>query len=83
MIQPVGSVITYLAGLYAIEEKDGIHIPVFTVLTREPGESIRFIHDRMPIILPKEAVSDWCNPDSDPAKIAALALTDMFFEKVV
>ena len=83
MIQPVGSVVTYLAGLYAIEERDGIQIPVFTVLTREPGDEIRFIHDRMPVILPKEAVSDWCNPDSDPAEIAALALTDMFFEKAV
>jgi putative SOS response-associated peptidase YedK len=83
MIQTKDSVVTYLAGLYAIEERDGIQIPVFTVLTREPGENIRFIHDQMPVILPKESVADWCNPDSDPEEIVASALTNMFFEKAV
>ena len=44
MIQPKGSSMTWLAGLYRIE--DGL--PVFAVLTREPTEDLKRIHDRMP-----------------------------------
>ena len=37
-------------------------VPEFTILTREPGQFIRHIHDRMPVILPREATKDWLNP---------------------
>ena len=83
MIQTKGSVVTYLAGLYAIEERNGISVPVYTILTREPGDGIRFIHDRMPVVLPKEAVTDWCNPESRPEDVITSALTDVFYDKVV
>ncbi|MBE5996451.1 MAG: SOS response-associated peptidase [Lachnospiraceae bacterium] len=78
MIQPKGSTVTWLGGLYRIE--DGL--PVFVVLTREPGEDIRFIHDRMPLILPDDLVGEWIRPDADPAELAERAMTDMVFEKV-
>ena len=81
MIQPTGALITYLAGLYTIEEKDGLKVPVFTVLTREPGEEISFIHDRMPVILGKESIKPWMDPQSNPAEIVKTALTDMYYEK--
>ena len=83
MIQPKGSEITWLAGLYRIEEMSGIQVPVFTVLTREPSEEIRFIHDRMPVILPGEAVEEWIRPDNKPDEIIKDAMTDMVFEKAV
>lgn len=83
MIQPKGSEITWLAGLYRIEEMSGIQAPVFTVLTREPSEEIRFIHDRMPVILPREAVEEWIRPDSKPDEIIKEAITDMVFEKTI
>ena len=54
MIQPRGSTMTWLAGLYRIE--DGL--PVFTVLTKEPTEELRRIHDRMPLIFPKNLIDD-------------------------
>ena len=82
MIQPTGALITYLAGLYTIEEKDGLKVPVFTVLTREPGESISFIHDRMPVILGKESAKAWMEQNVDPKDVVKAALTDMYFEKV-
>ena len=82
MIQPTGALITYLAGLYTIEEANGIKVPVFTVLTREPGEEISFIHDRMPVILGKEKVENWMDPQSNPVEIVKTALTDMYYEKV-
>ena len=83
MIQPKGSEITWLAGLYRIEEMSGIQVPVFTVLTREPSEEIRFIHDRMPVILQGEAVEKWIKPDSKPDEIIKDAMTDMVFEKII
>ena len=81
LLQPKDSNITFLAGLYRIEERNGLQIPVFTVLTIEPGESIRFIHDRMPVILPVERVRDWIDPNEDPEQIARAAMTEIYFEK--
>ena len=77
MLQPKGSTMTWLGGLYRIEEG----LPVFVILTREPGEEIRFIHDRMPLILPEDAIDAWIRPDGDPEEVMKLALTDMMFEK--
>ncbi|MBQ6551679.1 MAG: SOS response-associated peptidase [Lachnospiraceae bacterium] len=77
MIQPRGASMTWLCGLYRIEEG----LPVFVILTREPGEEIRFIHDRMPLILPEEDVDAWIRPDGDPDELLHHALTDMIFEK--
>ena len=54
LIQPKDSAVTWMCGLYRIEEG----LPVFVILTRAPGEEIRFIHDRMPLILPEEFVGE-------------------------
>ena len=81
MLQPAGALVTYLAGLYTIEEQEGLKYPVFTVLTREPGEEISFIHDRMPVVLGKENVKAWMDPDTNPAEVVKTALTDMYYEK--
>lgn len=72
-IRPKNSDMTWLCGLYRIEEG----LPAFVVLTREPGEGIRFIHDRMPLILPKRYTDDWIRPDTKPEKLLDMALTDM------
>ncbi|MCR5370324.1 MAG: SOS response-associated peptidase [Clostridium sp.] len=77
MIQPKDSTMTWLCGLYRIE--DGL--PVFVVLTREPGEEIRFIHDRMPLILPENLINDWIRPDARPEELLGSALTEMVFER--
>ena len=70
---------TYLCGLYRIVGD----LPYFVILTRAPGEDIRFIHDRMPLILPEEKIDDWIRPDSKPEDIIGSAITDPYFEKVV
>ena len=79
MIQPKGAALTLMAGIYRIE--DGI--PHFAILTREPGEEIRFIHDRMPVILGPQDAAQWIRPGITKEEIqllAARALTGMFFE---
>ena len=55
MLQPKNETMTWLAGIYRMEEG----LPVFTVLTREPSEGIAHIHDRMPLILPKHIIDQW------------------------
>lgn len=72
-----------MAGLYRIEEIKGIKIPVFTILTRDPVESIRFIHDRMPVILLKDSIREWVNPTRRPEEQLNGPPVDMLFEKVV
>ncbi len=77
MIQPKDSAMTWLCGLYRIDEG----LPVFVVLTREPAEELRFIHDRMPLIMPEQLVNQWIRPDVKTETLLPAALTDMVFEK--
>ena len=78
LIRPRGSSMTWLCGLYRIE--DGL--PVFVILTREPGEGIRFIHDRMPLIMPGDYVNEWIRPGAKPEDLVERALTEMVYEKI-
>ena len=78
MIQPRGTTVTWLCGLYRME--DGL--PSFVILTREPAEEIRFIHDRMPLIMPQEYVREWIRPTVTPEELINASLSDMVFEKV-
>ncbi|MBQ8945350.1 MAG: SOS response-associated peptidase [Lachnospiraceae bacterium] len=80
-IQPRNSTITYLAGLYQLQEYRGLTYPVFTVLTREPSEELKKIHDRMPVVMPEEAIADWINPEIKAEDIISAALTEMVAEK--
>ena len=85
MIQPKGATMTLMAGLYRMEEHDGIQVPHFSILTREPGDEIRFIHDRMPVILDSQDAAEWIRPETSMAVIKAItlrALTGMVFEQV-
>ena len=80
-VQPAGATVTWLAGLYRIENG----FPCFTILTREPSAELSRIHDRMPLIFPENAIDDWINPLTPPdtvKEIASAALTDMIFEKL-
>ena len=70
----------YFAGVYRIED----NVPVFSILTREPADNIRFIHDRMPVILPREAVNPWLDVHTaDPTPALRMVDTDVVFAPVV
>ena len=68
-IQSENELITYLAGLYRLENG----YPHFAVLTREPDEEIRFIHNRMPVILKADQINTWINPQSTIEEINHIA----------
>lgn len=75
-IEPKDSVGFFLAGIYRLEAGK----PVFTVLTRSAAEGIAFIHERMPVILPNEATTDWLNPKYHGDDILKTAMTQMEYE---
>ena len=77
IIQPKMSEMIWLCGLYRFEE----NMPVFVILTREPGKEIAFIHDRMPVILPEHLLDSWIRPDAKPEELLGKALVNMEFEK--
>ena len=56
-IRPKGKELLYLGGLYTKPEPGAL--PRFTILTRKAADGISFIHDRMPVIVPKEKEADW------------------------
>ena len=68
----------FLAGIYRIEQGR----PVFSILTRDPVESIAFIHNRMPVILPKEIMLDWLNPKYSGDQLLRYAVDIMTFSLV-
>ena len=77
-IRPTGSATMYMAGIYRIENA----LPVFAILTREPAKNISFIHDRMPVILPTDRISDWINPKYDAGDLIRNAILDVRYESV-
>jgi putative SOS response-associated peptidase YedK len=58
-----------LAGLYETwispEQKP---VNTCTIITTEPNDLLRPIHDRMPVIVPKEQESAWIDPDNHNQK---------------
>lgn len=78
LIQAEGRDMTWLAGLYRIENG----LPVFVILTRGASEEIRFIHDRMPLVLPAELVGEWIRPDARPEELLKNALPPMSCERL-
>ena len=79
-IRPEGGGLAWLAGLYRLTEEAGTVVPVFTVLTREPADSIRFIHDRMPVLLPEAMTDPWIRSGSVPENLVRESVTDLAFE---
>lgn len=44
----------------------------FSILTTEPNEVVKDIHNRMPVIIDKSQKDLWLNPKSDPTSLKAL-----------
>jgi putative SOS response-associated peptidase YedK len=62
------------AGLWEIwNSADGSQILSCTIITTEPNELVSDIHNRMPVILPREGYSAWLNPSEiQPADVGDL-----------
>ncbi len=62
------------AGLWDRWDKGPIEpIESFTILTTRPNDKVAFVHDRMPVILPPEAIDAWLDPGlNDGSRLADL-----------
>ena len=49
----------YMAGLYKVYEKEGIFRQAFVILTTGANDSVRAIHDRMPVIISGDEQERW------------------------
>lgn len=78
MIQPAGATETWLCGLYRIENG----FPHFVILTKDPAEELKWLHDRMPVMLPKDCIQNWIDPENDPGSMTERFLSEMIWEKV-
>lgn len=67
--RPEGGLILF-AGLYDWWKpaKDGDWQATFTIITTEPNELIRPIHDRMPVVLEGDGADRWLDPKEDDAE---------------
>jgi putative SOS response-associated peptidase YedK len=73
-VAPAGRGLLALAGLYERWEGGaGERVDSCIVLTTRANEAIARLHDRMPVILPREAWDTWLDPgETDPARLHAL-----------
>ena len=82
-IKSKGSRMIYMAGIYRPVQAKGKRIGhECFILTRDPAEEIRFIHDRMPAILPEEATVDWLNPKYAAGDVLKAAAMDMEYHQI-
>ncbi len=74
------SQLIYMAGIYRYEA-DKL-LPVFTILTRDAAPGIRYIHERMPVILPPDERKAWLSDTSDIMDVLLSAQDNIIAEAV-
>ena len=68
---------SYMAGVWREERNE--ELPVFVILTREAAPGIADIHDRMPVILPEEALGGWI-AGGDPERLMEQAIQEIAYQ---
>ena len=76
-IRPAGTRLMYMAGIYRMELGE----PVFSIQTRSLADNIRFMHDRMPVILEPDIIADWMNPRYTAEEILKHAVPEVGYWK--
>lgn len=80
IIQPKGASVTWMAGLYRMEQDGDLTYPTFTVLTRDSTGDMKTVHDRMPVMLPATLIDTWTDPNKNPSWISKSAITRLMVE---
>lgn len=60
------------AGLWDRWRREGAELVSCTILTTEPNEAVRPVHDRMPVVLPAHVREQWLDPAATPRALKAL-----------
>jgi len=69
-----------LAGIWRMER--GAHLPRFTILTRQAVGDMLEVHDRMPVIVPRELADAWLAESASIAEVLKQATTELGMELV-
>jgi putative SOS response-associated peptidase YedK len=66
-MHPPEDALLAMAGLWSVwkDPETGLWVPSAAVITTEANRMMSQIHDRMPVLLPREAWDDWLDPASD------------------
>ncbi len=66
-LHPPKDALLAMAGLWAVwkDPDTGLWVPSAAVVTTEANRMMSAIHDRMPVLLPREAWDDWLDTDVD------------------
>jgi len=66
-LHPPADAVLAMAGLWAVwkDPETGLWVPSAAVVTTEANRLMSTIHDRMPVLLPREAWDDWLDPAVD------------------
>lgn len=75
-----GSELLYMGGLYVIPPEAPLAFLV--ILMRPVAESIAFIHDRMPVIVPQKRMNDWLSPRVGFEELMKDPVEDMVYKAV-
>jgi putative SOS response-associated peptidase YedK len=62
-----------VAGIAATWRQGGGELRTFAVLTTEANATMAPIHDRMPVLLDRDGVDRWLDPDEQPLDLIAPA----------
>ena len=70
--QPDGELFAF-AGIWArLEPKGGEPVTSCALITCEPNDVVAAVHNRMPVVLSREAEGTWVDPDADPGALMKL-----------
>lgn len=69
----------WFAGLYRMEND----IPAFVILTRPAVEKLAWMHDRMPVMIPRSEIGEWIRPESRPDEMIGRCLTEIYWEDAI
>jgi len=69
-LHPPEDAVLAMAGLWAVwkDPDTGMWVPSAAVITTAANRFVSAIHDRMPVLLPREAWDDWLDPSVDDAE---------------
>lgn len=71
----------YMAGIYRFELNKPF--PVFSILTRAAIPEIQHIHERMPVIIPREFCAEWLSPTADVTNLLSAADNRILYRAMV
>ena len=72
LFQPKTDTIFSFAGLYETWEKNDLIIYSYTIITTAANDLVQPVHDRMPVILPKDDEDAWLNAKTPFTNVMAL-----------